>query len=124
MTDEEVAIFNYLYASQGKDAAHAYYDYLTGDLNYRQRQEEEAYWRDYAKESPVGSSVFSVLTSPMKGLSYLAQAADYLAPEASTRMRRTTAFPTPTMPFAIRWRRPLNRAGTGDRRAASCTRPA
>ena len=51
MTDEEVAIFNYLYASQGKDAAHAYYDYLTGDLNYRQRQEEEAYWRDYAKES-------------------------------------------------------------------------
>ena len=67
-----------LYASQGKDAAHAYYDYLTGDLNYRQRQEEEAYWRDYAKESPVGSSVFSVLTSPMKGLSYLAQAADYL----------------------------------------------
>lgn len=78
MTDEEVAIFNYLYASQGKDAAHAYYDYLTGDLNYRQRQEEEAYWRDYAKESPVGSSVFSVLTSPMKGLSYLAQAADYL----------------------------------------------
>ena len=42
MTDEEVAIFNYLYASQGKDAAHAYYDYLTGDLNYRQRQEEEA----------------------------------------------------------------------------------
>ena len=78
MTDEEVAIFNYLYASQGKDAAHAYYDYLTGDLNYRQRQEEEAYWRDYAKESPVGSSVFSVLTSPMKGLSYLGQAADYL----------------------------------------------
>jgi hypothetical protein len=78
MTDEEVAIFNYLYASQGKDAAHAYYDYLTGDLNYRQRQKEEAYWRDYAKESPVGSSVFSVLTSPMKGLSYLAQAADYL----------------------------------------------
>ena len=78
MTDEEVAIFNYLYASQGKDAAHAYYDYLMGDLNYRQRQEEEAYWRDYAKESPVGSSVFSVLTSPMKGLSYLGQAADYL----------------------------------------------
>ena len=78
MTDEEVAIFNYLYASQGKDAAHAYYDYLTGDLNYRQRQEEEAYWRDYAKESPVGSSVFSVLTSPMKGLSYLGQTADYL----------------------------------------------
>ena len=76
MTDEEVAIFNYLYASQGKDAAHAYYDYLTGDLNFRQRQEEEAYWRDYAKESPGGSGVCSVLSSPRQGLGYLAQAAD------------------------------------------------
>lgn len=78
MTEDEVAIFNYLYATQGKEAAHAYYDYLTGDLNYRQRKEEEQYWADYAKESPVGSSVFSVLTAPMKGLSYIAQAADYL----------------------------------------------
>lgn len=78
MTEEEVGIFNYLYATQGKEAAHAYYEYLTGDLNYRQRKEEEEYWANYAKESPVGSSVFSVVTAPMKGLSYVAQAADYL----------------------------------------------
>ena len=84
MTDEEIAIFNYLYAQNTArgDAAHStaygYIDYLTGDLNYRQRQADEQAWAAYAKESPVGSSVFSVITSPLKGLSYLGQAADYL----------------------------------------------
>ena len=84
MTDDEIAIFNYLYAQDTAkgDAEHrtayAYIDYLTKELNYRRRQEEEAAWKDYAKGSPVGSSVFSILTSPLKGLSYLGQAADYL----------------------------------------------
>lgn len=79
MTDDEVGTFNYLYAKEGKDAAYAYVEYLTGDLNYRQRQKAEADWAKYAKESPVASSVFSVLESPLKGLSYLGQFADYTA---------------------------------------------
>ena len=84
MTDDEIAIFNYLYAQDTArgDAEHRtayeYIDYLTKELNYRRRQKEEAYWREYARESPVGSSAFSILTSPLKGLSYLGQAADYL----------------------------------------------
>lgn len=84
MTDDEIAIFNYLYAQDTARgdaehrAAYEYIDYLTKELNYRRRQKEEAYWREYAKESPVGSSAFSILTSPMKGLSYIGQAADYL----------------------------------------------
>ncbi len=84
MTDDEIAIFNYLYAQDTArgDAEHRtayeYIDYLTKELNYRRRQKEEAYWKEYARESPVGSSVFSILTSPMKGLSYIGQAADYL----------------------------------------------
>lgn len=84
MTDDEIAIFNYLYAQDTArgDAEHRtayeYIDYLTKELNYRRRQKEEAYWKEYARESPVGSSVFSILTSPLKGLSYLGQAADYL----------------------------------------------
>ena len=57
----------------------AYIDYLTGDLNYRQRAKAEEEWATYAKEHPVGSSAFSVLESPLKGLSYLGQAADYLS---------------------------------------------
>lgn len=84
MTDDEIAIFNYLYAQDTArgdtehSTAYAYIDYLTGDLNYRKRQADEAQWAAYARESPVGSSVFSVITSPLKGLSYLGQAADYL----------------------------------------------
>ena len=85
MTDDEIATFNYLYAQDtaNGDAEHknayAYIDYLTGDLNYRQRAKTEEEWAAYAKEHPVGSSAFSVLESPLKGLSYLGQAADYLS---------------------------------------------
>lgn len=85
MTDDEIATFNYLYAQDtaNGDAEHknayAYIDYLTGDLNYRQRAKAEEEWATYAKERPVGSSAFSVLESPLKGLSYLGQAADYLS---------------------------------------------
>ena len=85
MTDDEVATFNYLYAQDtaNGDAEHknayAYIDYLTSDLNYRQRAKAEEEWAAYAKEHPVGSSAFSVLESPLKGLSYLGQAADYLS---------------------------------------------
>lgn len=85
MTDDEIATFNYLYAQDtaNGDAEHknayAYIDYLTGDLNYRQRAKAEEEWAAYAKEHPVGSSAFSVLESPLKGLSYLGQAADYFS---------------------------------------------
>lgn len=78
MTEQEVATFNYLYATQGKAAAHAYYDYLLADLNYRQRKSEEEYWANYAAQDPVGSSIFSVAMSPMKGLSYIGQLTDYI----------------------------------------------
>lgn len=85
MTDDEIATFNYLYAQDtaNGDAEHknayAYIDYLTSDLNYRQRAKAEEEWAAYAKEHPVGSSAFSVLESPLKGLSYLGQTADYLS---------------------------------------------
>ncbi len=78
MTEQEVATFNYLYATQGKAAAHAYYNYLLADLNYRHRKAEEEYWANYAAQDPVGSSVFSVVMSPMKGLSYIGQLTDYI----------------------------------------------
>lgn len=78
MTDDEIAIFNYIYATQSPEAAYQYISDLTSELNFRQRQAAEAEWGQYASEHPVGSSVFSVLTSPMKGISYLGQAADYL----------------------------------------------
>lgn len=78
MTKDEVAVFNYLYATEGKEAAHDYYDYLQSDLNARQRALDEKLWAGMAKEDPVGTSVFSVLASPLKGLSYIGQANDYI----------------------------------------------
>ena len=77
MTEDEIAIFNYLYATQGRGAAHNFYSYLLSDLNYRQRKEDEAYWAAEAQKNPVGTSAFSVAMSPLKGLSYLGQAMDY-----------------------------------------------
>ena len=79
MTDDEISIFNYIYATQGSKAAYAYIDELTSDLNARQRETAQTQWAEYAKEHPVGSSVFSILESPMKGISYLGQVADYVS---------------------------------------------
>lgn len=79
MTDDEIAIFNYIYATESPEAAYEYIDYLTADLNYRQRLSAEREWAEYAREHPVGSSVFSVLESPLKGLSYIGQFADFTA---------------------------------------------
>lgn len=78
MTDKEISIFNYLYATQGKEAAHEFYEYLRSDLYARDREASEAYWAQYAKENPVGSSAFSIATAPLKGLSYLGQTADMI----------------------------------------------
>ena len=79
MGQSEINVFNYLYATQGKDTAYEYLKYLTGDLNRRQREEEEARWREFANEHRWASSALSVAGSPLKGLSFLGQTADYLA---------------------------------------------
>lgn len=86
MTDDEIAMFNYLYATEGKDAAYRYIDVLTkgtipateGSLNARRRQQQTEHWADYANQHPVKSSIFSVLSSPLRGLDYISQAVDYL----------------------------------------------
>ncbi|MGN1121979.1 MAG: hypothetical protein ACI4RV_06400, partial [Eubacteriales bacterium] len=78
MNDDEVALYNYLYATEGKESANAFLNRLKGVLNKRSRQSMEYDFSAYAKEHPVSASTFSVLTSPLKGVSYIGQAADYL----------------------------------------------
>ena len=78
MSDEEIGVYNYLYKTQGKESANAFLSYIGNDLEGRRRVQEQAFWAAYAKSDPVGSSVFSTLVSPLKGLSYLGQAADML----------------------------------------------
>lgn len=79
MTEDEVKIFNYLYATQGKDAAYEYYDYLKTSLNARQQEADAAAIGEAIEANPVvaaAASVLSVGMAPMKGLSYLGQIAD------------------------------------------------
>ena len=78
MTKDEVGVYNYLYKTQGKESANEYLSHIESDLQGRKRAQEQAFWASYAKSDPVGSSVFSTLISPLKGLSYLGQAADML----------------------------------------------
>ena len=78
MTEDEIGVYNYLYKTKGKESADAFLTYIGSDLQGRRRAQENAKWAAYAQESPVGSSVFSTLISPLKGLSYLGQAADML----------------------------------------------
>lgn len=84
LTDDEIAIFNYLYAQdeakgdRNHTSAYEYIDYITEDLTYRQRQKDSEWWSKYAKEKPVESSAFSVLMAPMKAVSAVGQVGDYL----------------------------------------------
>ena len=78
MTDDEIKVYNYLYNTQGKESANEFLSFIGSDLKGRKRQQEQAFWAAYAKENPVASSVFSTLISPLKGFSYLGQAADML----------------------------------------------
>lgn len=85
MTDQEIAVFNYLYAQdeargdKSHSGAYQYIRDLNSELNARQRQGAEVTAAQFAQEHPVLASVGSVLASPMRGVSYLGQAADYLA---------------------------------------------
>lgn len=78
MNEEERKLYNYLYDTQSKETANAYLEEITPFLNARQRQEDTGRWRAYATEDPIGTSAFSILTSPAKTISLFGQAADFL----------------------------------------------
>lgn len=78
MTDDEIAMFNYLYARQGAESAYAYMDSLQTTLNARYREKAEEAAREFAQESPALASVYSVASAPVKGLAYIGQTIDYL----------------------------------------------
>lgn len=77
-TDEELAIYNYLYQTE-PEKAEEFLSEWTPELNRRERIKVENALRKDAKESPISSSLFTILTSPLKGLSYLGQAGSYLS---------------------------------------------
>lgn len=83
MTDDEIAIFNYLYAQDeaagdmSHKSAYQYIEDLTSTLNARQREYQETLMRDFADKGKLVASAYSLLNAPGKALSYIGQIADY-----------------------------------------------
>lgn len=81
MTDEEIGIYNYLYATEGREKAREYISFLQSDLNRRQRGAYEDFFRKAAASGvpgAVAASALRVAMSPIKGVAYVGQALDYL----------------------------------------------
>ena len=74
LNDTERKTYNYIHATQGKDAANEFLRDLEQTLNARQRENEEAYWSEKAEKNPTRMSVFSILTKPLSIYSYIQQA--------------------------------------------------
>lgn len=80
MTDQERGIYNYLYHTEGQEAADAYFEWLLPQLNAEQRQSYND-WADQFTDGvggDVAASLMSVAMSPFRGASYLRQARDLL----------------------------------------------
>lgn len=80
MTEEEVKVYNYLYNTQGKDRADEFLDSasLHEVLNARKAEHSAQVDAKVASEHNGVASVASVLASPLNGIAYFGQAADYL----------------------------------------------
>ena len=78
MNEDEVALYNYLYATEGPEKAGDFVKDLTGVLNKRSRQTYQNWYADYAAKHPVRASVFSTLIAPAKGvIGTVGQISDY-----------------------------------------------
>lgn len=79
MTDDEVAVYNYLYKTEGKEAASKYLDVMRSELNSRQRTAEQVEWAEKAKANPGATSLATVAFAPLKAAGLVGQAIDYAA---------------------------------------------
>lgn len=85
LTDDEIGIFNYLYAQDtaaGDDTHYRAYRYIKDikpQLTARAAQQTSAFWQEQAQQAPVKTSLFSVGLAPLKGVGYVGQAVQMLA---------------------------------------------
>ena len=77
MTDEERAVFNYLYNKSGKDRAYAFMDSIQSELKKRQENANIQSAIRLAKEVPVLPSVASFVTNLLSPIEYAYDALDY-----------------------------------------------
>ena len=77
MTDDEVAIYNYHYAKNGKDKANAYLESLSETLEARANNETIENAANFAKAHPFVSSTMSIAFSVGSGFEYIGDLASY-----------------------------------------------
>lgn len=81
MTGDEIGIYNYLHATEGKEKAQEYLDFLNSDLNRRRREQEEGAYRELADSGLAGAiagSALSIGLAPLKGMGYIGQGVDMM----------------------------------------------
>lgn len=80
MNQDEIATYNYIYNTQGRDAADEYYDYLKEtQLHPRVRQEYTDKVTKYAYKHPILASLSSIVAQPLNIVSGIGQAAQVIA---------------------------------------------
>lgn len=84
MTEDEVSIYNYFYAKEGKEKAEEYLKSLNETLVAREKQELVADFSKFATEHPWLSSAASVPLSLLSGYEYADNAIKYFAEQVVT----------------------------------------
>ena len=84
MMQSEIDVYNYLYNTEGKDAAEEYLEYLEYALNEREMAGLQERMQKYADKDEVGSSLSSVPMSLMGGAGYMDMAMQKLINTFST----------------------------------------
>lgn len=99
MTEDEKGMYNYVYSTQGREAAQGYLDHLKPELTARQTGTVTKFWRILAGENAVTGALFSGLSVPMSaaggfqaGLGQVASAlrGEELDPNASYNLMTNT----------------------------------
>ena len=78
-TDDEKAIFNYLWATKGENAAIEYANYLSDNLQMRRNEQQRVKDEEYAKSHPVKSTFGEIIKSPLTNMATgIGTIADYV----------------------------------------------
>ena len=77
MTEDEVSVYNYYYAKEGKDRADAYLASIDSILDARSNQQTMAATQKFAEDHPWAASGMSVVTSLGSGFEYLNDVIDW-----------------------------------------------
>lgn len=78
LTEDEIAIYNYLYNTQGSEAAGKFLEAIQPYLNERDREAETKFWEEMSKKDPAGATVARIFLAPAGAISGILQTADYL----------------------------------------------